>query len=103
MPEPRKSFSALKKLEIVPFAKLNGNREAGRHFEVNQSNIRLWRKKKPLLKGMNQNKRARMGRKECWPELEKELKIRERMEEGFRAKIIAQTKLIENFKASNDW
>jgi len=64
MPEPKKSFSALKKLEIVHFSELNGNREAGGHFEVAESEIRLWRKKKPLLKCMNQNKRARRGRKE---------------------------------------
>jgi len=56
VPEPGKSFSALKKLEIVQFAELNGNREAVRHFEVAESNIRLWSKKKLLLKGMNQNK-----------------------------------------------
>ena len=55
MPEPRKSFSAYKKLEIVQFAKLNGNQEAGRYVEVAESNIRPWRKKKPLFKTMNQN------------------------------------------------
>ena len=30
-------------------------------------------KRKPLLKCMNQNERARRGRKEYWPELEKNL------------------------------
>ena len=63
MPETRKSFTASKKLEIVEFAEDNGNRKAGRYFEVPESNIRLWRKRKPLLKCMNQNKRAKRGRK----------------------------------------
>ena len=109
MPESSKSFSALKKLEIVQFAELNGNWEAGRHFEVAESNIRLWTKNKHLLKGMNQNKRARRWRKEFWPELEKELKmwVMNQRKDGrkvstvaikFRAKIITQTNLIENFK-----
>jgi len=63
MPETRKSFAASKKLEIVQFAQVNGNQKAGRYFEVPQSNIRLWWKRKPLLKCMNQNKRARRGKK----------------------------------------
>ena len=50
MPETRKSFRAPKKLEIVEFADVNGNRKAGRYFEVPESNIRLWRKRKSLLK-----------------------------------------------------
>jgi len=38
IPGTRKSFSASKKLK---FAKLNGNREARRHVEVSELNIRL--------------------------------------------------------------
>ena len=61
---------------------------------------------------MNQNKRARRGRKEYWPELEKDLKIwivnqrKDRrkvstVEIKCRAKILAQERLIENFKVSD--
>ena len=75
MPETRKSFTASKKLEIVEFAEVNGNRKAGRYFEVPESNIRVWRKRKPLLKYRNQNKRARRGIKKNWPEIEIDLKI----------------------------
>ena len=114
MPETRKSFTVLKKLEIVEFVEVNGNRKAGRYFEVPESSIRLCRKRKPLLKCMNQNKRAGRGRKEYWPELEKDLKIwivNQRKDERkistvaikFKAKILAQERLIENFKASDQW
>ena len=41
MPETRKSFTASKKLEIVEFAEVNGNRKAGQYFEVPESNISL--------------------------------------------------------------
>ena len=53
MPETRKSFSPSKILKIVGFAEPDGNRLAGRHFEVSNSNIRLWRKNKPYVKEMN--------------------------------------------------
>ena len=63
---------------------------------------------------MNQNKRDRRGRKEYWPELEKDLKIwivnqrkdgrkLSTVEIKFRANILAQERLIENFKASDQW
>ena len=73
MPETRKYFTSSKKLGIVEFAEVNENQKAGRYFEVPESNIRVWRKKKPLFKCMNQNKKARRGRKEYWPELAKKL------------------------------
>ena len=64
MLETRKYFTSSKKLGIVEFAVVDGNQKAGRYFEVPESNIRLWRKRKLLLKCMNHNKRARRGRKE---------------------------------------
>ena len=64
----RKSFSNLKKLEIVRYAETHGNAETSRKFGVDESNIRRWRKQKFLIEVMNPRKRTRRSRKEFWPE-----------------------------------
>ena len=46
MPELRKSFSTSKILKIVEFAELDGNRLAGRHFEV--ANLETLEKKQTI-------------------------------------------------------
>ncbi|CAB3396598.1 unnamed protein product [Caenorhabditis bovis] len=49
-----KQYSVQEKLEIIGFAKLSGNRAAGRQFNVAESSIREWRKnEKKLLSNLN--------------------------------------------------
>ncbi|PAV79979.1 hypothetical protein WR25_16450 [Diploscapter pachys] len=43
------------KLEIIQYAKQNGNRAAGREFNVAESSIREWRKNEEKLKAMSAN------------------------------------------------
>jgi transposase-like protein len=74
MPKTRKSYTSDKKLEVVENAKSNGNRSVTRLYEVNEKQIRNWRKEKPILQAMIPTKRARRSRKLFWPELELNLK-----------------------------
>ncbi|CAD6195357.1 unnamed protein product [Caenorhabditis auriculariae] len=45
-----KQYSAEEKIEIIDFAKINGNRAAGREFKVAESSIREWRKNEAKLR-----------------------------------------------------
>jgi Brinker DNA-binding domain len=44
---------------MIEFAEVNGNRAAGRKFNVNESNIRDWRKLKHVLMNMPKEKKSR--------------------------------------------
>ncbi len=114
MPKSRKSYTAEKKLKIIEYAEIHGNRKAARVFSTDERNIRGWRKKKTVLKVMKQTKRAMRSRKEFWPELESELEtwiIDQRKESRrvstisiqLKAKHIASEKGILNFKGSHCW
>jgi hypothetical protein len=74
MGKTRKSFTAKKKLEIIEYAKIHGNRKAGREFSCDESCIRDWRKSETVLKVMPKNKRALRKGISHWPELENKLK-----------------------------
>ncbi|EPB66111.1 hypothetical protein ANCCEY_14798 [Ancylostoma ceylanicum] len=45
-----KQYSVDEKLEIIEFAKGNGNRAAGREYNVAESSIREWRKNEEKLR-----------------------------------------------------
>jgi transposase-like protein len=42
------------KLEVVNFAKENGNREAAKYFNVGETSIREWRKEEAVIKCLRQ-------------------------------------------------
>ncbi|KHJ98505.1 hypothetical protein OESDEN_01522 [Oesophagostomum dentatum] len=48
-----KQYSVDEKLEIIEFAKGNGNRAAGREYNVAESSIREWRKNEEKLRSVN--------------------------------------------------
>ncbi|GFX27200.1 DUF1758 domain-containing protein [Trichonephila clavipes] len=50
-----------------------GNREAARFFNIDESNIRLWRRNKTNFKNCDRRKRADRRGKPHWPELEAEI------------------------------
>ena len=72
----RNTFEAGFKLKVIKFAEENGgNRAAGRHFDVSESNIRAWRKEKEELQHMPKSKRARRYKETPYKVLESELSL----------------------------
>jgi len=69
----RVSYTSAFKLKVVSVAQEKGNRAAARHFDINESCIRLWRKQAPQLQQMPRSKRANRGSKAHFPELEQSL------------------------------
>ena len=51
---PRRSYTAVFKLQVISYAEEHGNRAAGRKFDVDESNVRKW--KRNLLNLQNLNK-----------------------------------------------
>ncbi|KAF8774264.1 Pogo transposable element with KRAB domain like protein [Argiope bruennichi] len=109
----RRSFTAEFKLKVVEKAEKDGNREAGRYFEVEEKAVRNWRKQKDVLKSMGRKLSNRHG-KVKWPALEENLlrwvldqrnarrsistvKIR------LRAKSMADEMQITDFKGEINW
>ena len=43
---PRRSYTAVFKLQVISYAEEHGNRAAGRKFDVDESNVRKWRRNK---------------------------------------------------------
>ena len=68
---PCRSYTAVFKLQVISYAKEHGNRAAGRKFDVDESNVRKWRRNKEDIKKMPSMKKARRGKKAQHPELEK--------------------------------
>lgn len=85
MKKTRRSFTVERKLEIIAYAEKHGNREAEREFNINEKNIRDWRKSKNLLNVMPKKKKAKRGGFAHWPDLEKAVKkyVIEKREKGF--------------------
>lgn len=71
---PRKSWTAPQKLNIVAFAEENGNRKAARHFGLNESTVRCFRRQKDQLQTMQPSKSTNRHGVAYWPELENQLK-----------------------------
>ena len=115
MAPKRKSYTADFKLSVVQWAKLHGNRAAGREFSVAESSIREWRKSEGVLEQMPPRKRARRGLPPRWPQLEANLAkwvlaLRDDNRSvstvaiRLQAKVMAREMKIENFKGgSPNW
>ncbi|GFV06427.1 DUF1758 domain-containing protein [Trichonephila clavipes] len=73
MKRKRVSYTADFKLNAVEKANEVGNREAARFFNVDESNIRLWRRNKTNFENCDRRKRADRRGKPHWPELEAEI------------------------------
>ena len=69
----RSAYDVSFKLEVVGYAEIHGNRAASREFTVPETNVRDWKKKKVVLKGMKKTKKARRGKQALYPDMEKEL------------------------------
>ena len=48
-----RSSTSVFKLKVIEFAEMNSNRNAEREFDVNQKQIRDWKKKKAELKSLS--------------------------------------------------
>lgn len=71
----RKCWTAAQKLLIIDFAEKNSNREAARHYNMNESTVRNFRKSKEMLKNMKPSRSTNRHGTIYWPELEKSLKV----------------------------
>ena len=81
----RFSYSVQFKRKVAKVAEKIGNRHAGRKFDVNEANIRLWRKEIETLRKAKSSSRAPgRGRKAELPDVEKELTsiVHERRQAG---------------------
>lgn len=109
-----RSFTASEKLKVVREAEMIGNRAAGRKYDIDESCIRDWRKKKNVLLTCSGDRRAFRGLSVQFPEIEKILYkyVTERRELGYgvstemcqlKALEIAKELSTEGFKASRGW
>ena len=69
----RTSYTAEFKLKVIEKAEEVGNREAGRLYNIDESNIRLWRKSKAKFTQTSRSTRSFWRGVLSWPELEEEL------------------------------
>ena len=69
----RTSYTAALKLEVVEYAKENGNCAAERKFGISEKLARDWRKKEDALRIIKKMKRALRGKKPRWGALEADL------------------------------
>lgn len=120
----KKYLTIKEKLEAVEFAKAipeggleeNGNRKAARTFNVDESEVRRWRKHEDLLKATPKDRRSAIGRgrKAHHPELEAELAEWHSSQRAAghavntvdlrrKALEIARQRNIENFHAGLHW
>lgn len=69
----RASYTAEYKLFVAKKAEQLGNREAGRIFNIDEKNIRMWRKSVDSLVKVDKQRKANRGRAPYWPLLEHQL------------------------------
>ena len=69
----RQLFPTREKLKVISYAEAHGNRAAGREFNMNETNVRQWRRLKDRLQKMPRSKMADRGSSAHFPELEAEL------------------------------
>ncbi|GFV35830.1 pogo transposable element with KRAB domain [Trichonephila clavipes] len=102
------------KLNAVEKANEVRNREAARFFNVDESNIRLWRRNKTNFENCDIRKRADRRGKPHWPELEPEINkwILKERDDGkavstvsirMKARVIAREMNIVNFSGGTTW
>ena len=111
----RQSFRAADKIKVIKFAEAHGNRAAGREFDVNEANVRLWRRQKERLEKMPRSKKADRHGAAAFPEMESQLIewVHDRRQQGIDVSInevLPKTLLLakmlpgnETFKASHGW
>lgn len=110
----RRSYTAKQKLDVIEYAELNGNRAAARFYNINESNIRAWKKMGNVLKAIPKTKRAMRAGPVKYPEIERKLNIyvMNMREKGIRistvellrqAKIIAEKDGISDFHGQVSW
>ena len=110
----RRAFTASFKLSVCKVAEEEGNRAAGRKFDVSESNIRRWRAEKPTLNDMPKTKKALRGGTAKWPEMEEDLIawVEDKRKAGhaisttalrLKARVLADSRGISDFKASPSW
>ena len=71
---PRQSFTFEYKLRVIARADEIGNRAAAQEFEIDESMIRYWRKKKAVMTKMSKCQRTCRTGKAKFPALERTLK-----------------------------
>ena len=114
MASRRASYTAEFKLQTVRYALKNGNRAAGREFNVDEKMVRNWRKNESALELMPRNKRANRTGSTKFPQLENDLSrfIREKRASGRaittviirrKAKEIAKERGLTNFVGGPSW
>ncbi|TWW62604.1 hypothetical protein D4764_04G0012510 [Takifugu flavidus] len=69
-PVKRHAYETYFKLQAIEYAAENGNRAAARHFKVNESMVRKWRKQESELRQVRKTKLSFCRNKARWPELE---------------------------------
>lgn len=114
--QKRTSYSFSFKVNVIQYAKENGNRAAERHFgpPPTEKMIREWRKQEVQLLNASKSKRAFRTHVAKWPQLEEELKawIINHRQNGisvstkmiiFEATKRARRLCIENFTGKSSW
>lgn len=110
----RKSYTVKDKLKIIEYAEENNNRVAARHFNINESSVRCFRRQKDsLIEMFKKDPQKKTNRKAFphWPKLEEELKqfvlnhdtkpkLKEIQQEAIN---IANKQGIENFSGTNSY
>jgi Tc5 transposase DNA-binding domain/Brinker DNA-binding domain len=111
----RKSYTVTDKLKIIAYAEENNNRQAARHFNMNESSVRCFRRQKELLLKMCPEKKTNRRALPHWPDLEEELKefvLNHPTKHGAKAKlkdikkeaiVIAEKHGIAGFNGSNSY
>ena len=110
----RSSYTTDFKLNVIKKAEEIGNREAGRLFEIDESNVRLWQKNKDKISQGSRSRRSFCRGVAAWPDLEKSLEawILEQRKIGApistvnirkKAKLLSLENVIENFTPGPSW
>jgi transposase-like protein len=113
-PPTRRNFTSKFKLEVLSYAKVHGNRAAGRHFNVCEGAVRGWRKQEDALRHSKQTIKKMTPPRSTWPDLEAIMKswIKEQRDWGNvlsmvilrnKAREFAEMLKIEGFCASRMW
>ncbi|TWW79813.1 hypothetical protein D4764_10G0008430 [Takifugu flavidus] len=82
VPVERDAYEAYFKLQDIEYAAENGNRASARHFNVNESMVRKWRKQESELRQVRKTKLSFRRNKSRWPELEVEQLVVEQRTTG---------------------
>ncbi|KFD64682.1 hypothetical protein M514_07831 [Trichuris suis] len=69
-PRGRKCYNAAFKLKVIAAAQATNNCAAARQFNVDEKNVRDWRKSEETLRRMPRRKCALRGGASAWPQLE---------------------------------